>query len=362
MNLISDKFCLNRFHLLLSDFQKIYDCLDIKITERGESFYQTRMEAVVKELDQKGLLEEDEGRKIMWANDPSCTIPMIIVKSDGGFTYDTSDMAALKHRITEAKADWVIYVTDAGQAGHFNLVFKCGLRAGFYSPSEVRLDHVGFGVVLGEDKKKFKTRSGDTVRLSDLIKEGKHRALEKLKEKNRDNHLTAEELQQAQDSVAYGCIKYADLSHNRNHEYVFSFDKMLEDKGNTAVYLLYAYTRIRAIARNSNLTPEKIIELSKTNSISLEHEKEWKLGKALMRFPEVLTKITKDLYLHPLCEYLYEIATTFTEFYDSCYCIERNSSGEIVKINNGRILLVEATALVMKKCFDILGLKPVSKM
>lgn len=343
------------------EFQKIYDCLDIKLIERGESFYQTRMEAIVKDLEQKGLLEEDEGRKIMWSGDDS-SIPLTIVKSDGGFTYDTSDMAAIKQRLEEEKADWVIYVTDAGQAGHFQLIFKCAERAGIVDPSKHRLDHVGFGVVLGEDKKKFKTRSGDTVRLSDLIEEGLKRALDKLKEKERDKVLTPEELKSSQESVAYGCIKYADLSHNRNHEYVFSFDKMLEDKGNTAVYLLYAYTRIRSIARTANFSPNDIQELAKTASVSLEHEKEWKLGKVLLRFPEVLMKITKDLCLHHLCEYVYEIATAFTEFYDSCYCVEKDSSGDIVKVNHGRILLAEATALIMGKCFDILGLKPVSKM
>lgn len=174
--------------------------------------------------------------------------------------------------------------------------------------------------------------------------------------------MNPEELRKAQESVAYGCIKYADLSHNRNHEYVFSFDKMLEDKGNTAVYLLYAYTRIKSIARNANFTPEKIKEIVKTHQISLDHEKEWKLAKVLIRFPDVLFKITKDLCLHHLCEYVYEIATTFTEFYDNCYCIEKDSSGDIVKVHHGRILLTEATAMILEKCFNILGLKPVEKM
>lgn len=132
------------------EFQKIYDCLEIKLTERGESFYQTRMEAIVKELEEKGLLEEDEGRKIMWSRD--ATVPLTVVKSDGSFTYDTSDMAALKQRLTEEKADWVIYVTDAGQAGHFQLIFGCGEKAGLVDPKKVRLDHVGFGVVLGKCK------------------------------------------------------------------------------------------------------------------------------------------------------------------------------------------------------------------
>lgn len=225
-----------------------------------------------------------------------------------------------------------------------------------------RVDHVGFGVVLGEDKKKFKTRSGDTVRLLDLLDEGLKRSLDKLTQKEREKVLSPEELKQAQESVTYGCIKYADLSHNRNHEYVFSFDKMLEDKGNTAVYLLYAYTRIKSIARNANFTSEKITELAKTNQISLDHEKEWKLAKVLIRFPDALLKITDDLCMHHLCEYVYEIATTFTEFYDSCYCIEKDSSGDIIKVHFGRILLAEAAAMVMAKCFNILGLKPVSRM
>lgn len=138
------------------DFNKIYDRLDVTLTERGESFYQSRMEEVVKELEEKGLLEEDEGRKIMWAE--GISVPLTIVKSDGGFTYDTSDMAAIKQRLHEEKADWIIYVTDSGQMGHFQQVFKCAQKAGFVNPNKHRLDHVGFGVVLGEDGKKFKTR------------------------------------------------------------------------------------------------------------------------------------------------------------------------------------------------------------
>ncbi|XP_022907770.1 probable arginine--tRNA ligase, cytoplasmic [Onthophagus taurus] len=342
------------------EFQKIYDRLEIKITERGESFYQKRMEDIVKELNDNGYLEEDDGRKIMWG-EQNVGIPLTICKSDGGFTYDTSDMAAIKQRLHEDKCDWIAYVTDAGQATHFETIFKCARRAGILK-SHHRVDHVGFGVVLGEDKKKFKTRSGDTVRLIDLLDEGLKRALDKLQEKGRHEILTPEELKAAQESVAYGCIKYADLCHNRNHEYVFSFDKMLEDKGNTAVYLLYAYTRIRSIARNANYSPEKIKEISKTCQISVDHEKEWKLVKVLLRFPDVLIKITKDLCLHHLCEFIYEISSTFTEFYDSCYCVEKDSSGDIVKVNDGRMLLTEATALIMAQCFDILGLKPVSKM
>merc|ERR1711860_164231 len=153
-----------------------------------------------------------------------------------------------------------------------------------------------------------KTRSGDTVRLVDLLDEGLKRAEDKLLEKEREKHLSKEEFQAAKTSIAYGCIKYADLSHNRNHEYVFSFDKMLEDKGNTAAYMLYAYTRISSIARNVNLTSESILEDVQKNKteVSLEHEKELKLAKLLLRLADVLVKTADDLYLHTLCEYMYE--------------------------------------------------------
>ncbi|XP_011299581.1 arginine--tRNA ligase, cytoplasmic [Fopius arisanus] len=342
------------------EFDKLYERLDVKIIERGESFYQKMMEVIVKDLEAKGLLEEDEGRKIMWGEKPNTGIPFTIVKSDGGFTYDTSDMATLKHRLEEEKGDWLIYVTDAGQAVHFQLLQSCGKRAGILKHQ--RFSHVPFGVVLGEDKKKFKTRSGDTVKLLDLLDEGLKRALDKLREKGRDKELSPEELKAAQEAVAYGCIKYADLSHNRNLEYVFSFDKMLEDKGNTAVYLLYQLTRIRSIARIANVTPEQMKKAIETTPVTLDHEKEWKLAKVLLKFPDVLLKITKDLYLHTLCEFCYEISSAFSEFYDKCWCLEKNSVGEIVKVNMGRILLAEATAIVLEQCFYILGLKTVARM
>ncbi|KAE9543373.1 hypothetical protein AGLY_002173 [Aphis glycines] len=338
------------------EFQKIYKRLNINIIERGESFYQSRMENVVKELENKGFLENDDGRKIMWS--PESSIPLTIVKSDGGFTYDTSDMAALKQRIEEEKADRIIYVTDSGQSVHFETLKKCAIHCGILDPSKVLMDFVGFGVVLGEDKKKFKTRSGDTVRLVGLLDEGVKRARDKLVEKGRDKVLTDEELELAETAVAYGCIKYADLCHNRSHDYIFSFDKMLEDKGNTAVYLLYALTRIRSIINNLGTHTQDLNE-----PISLDHEKEWKLAKTLLRFSEVLSKITEDFCLHHLCEYLYDVATTFNEFYDNCYCIEKNSqTGEIEKVYTGRILLCKITAEYMNTGLTLLGINTVSRM
>merc|ERR1711925_35031 len=156
------------------------------------------------------------------------------------------------------------------------------------------------------------------------LDEGIKRAHDKLLEKGRDKELTNEELEAAQKSVAYSCIKYADLSHNRVMDYVFSFDKMLDDKGNTAVYLLYAYTRVQSIQRTANVDPKVLEEFKKKTGITLDHEKEWKLGKMLCRYPEVLVR-TMD----KLCEYLYELSTALTEFYDACYVVEKDrESGE----------------------------------
>lgn len=351
-------------HVSRQEFQKIYDRLDINIIDRGESFYQDRMSALVKQLKDRGLLEEDEGRMIMWGNPDGKNeglVPMTIVKSDGGYTYDTSELATIQNRVDEEKGDRFIYVVDNGQAMHFTILEACARRAGILKECH-KIEFAGFGVVLGEDKKRFKTRSGDTVKLSDLLNEGLSRALNKLIEKGRDKVLTPEELTQAQEAIAYGCIKYADLSHNRLNDYVFSFDKMLDDKGNTAVYLLYALTRIRSIARTAQVSQEQLRAEFEKTGFQFSHDAEWKLAKVLIRFPEVILKVSNDLFLHTLCEYLYEISTVYTEFYDKCYCVEKDKDGKIVKIHYSRLMLCEVTATIMEKCFNILGIKTVSKM
>uniref|UniRef100_A0A8C0H3K9 Arginine--tRNA ligase, cytoplasmic n=1 Tax=Chelonoidis abingdonii TaxID=106734 RepID=A0A8C0H3K9_CHEAB len=315
------------------EFQKIYDCLDIKLVERGESYYQDKMKDIVQEFEERGFVQMDDGRKIVFV--PGGSVPLTIMKSDGGFTYDTSDLAALKQRLFEEKADIIVYVVDSGQVS-------------------TQTSALLFMLIV--------TR-GETVRLIELLEEGLKRSMDKLKDKERDKVLTEEELKAAQTSVAFGCIKYADLSHNRMNDYIFSFDKMLDDRGNTAAYLLYAFTRIRSIARLANIDEEMLQKAARETKILLDHEKEWKLGKCILKFPEILQKILDDLLLHTLCDYLYELATTFTEFYDNCYCVEKDrQTGTIVKVNMWRMLLCEATAAVMAKGFDILGIKPVQKM
>lgn len=346
------------------EFQEIYDRLNIRhLVERGESFYQEPMVELVKQLKAKNLLEDDNGRLIFWPSGKR-SIPLIVVKSDGGFTYDTSDLACIQHRAQIDKAERIIYVVDAGQSSHFQILFPGARDAGLYDPNRTTPEHVCFGAVLGEDKKKFKTRSGDTVRLRDLLDEGMDRALAKLLQKERDKVLTPEELRTAQEATAIGCIKYSDLANDRNHEYQFSFDRMLDDRGNTAVYLLYALTRIRSISRNANLDKSATELASSLPSVVLEHEREIKLAKQILKFAEVILQVSEDLYPHTLCTYLYDLSSTFSEFYDKCYVIEKyEENGEAkTRVNINRILLCEATALVMEKGLEVLGLKTCSKM
>jgi len=346
-------------------FQLIYDRLNVKnLVERGESFYYKLMVERVQELEKLGLVTEQEGRKLVFVD--ADQYPLTVVKSDGGFTYDSSDLACIKQRIFDEKADILLYVTDSGQSSHFDLIFKAARAAGWYDPSKVRVEHIGFGCVLGEDKKKFKTRSGETVRLMDLLDEGISRCEQKLAEKGRGKDLNEAELDAVKKAVAYGCIKYADLSHNLTNDYVFSYDKMLEDRGNTAAYLLYAFTRIKSIIRNSGVSEQALQDYAKTSheagNLKFEHEKETKLAKCMLKFPDVLSRVSRELTPNTLCEYLYELSTTFTEFYDSCYCIEKNKDTGAVTVHMDRLLLTDATASVMSECFSILGLQTVSKM
>lgn len=348
------------------EFQIIYNRLGIVgLQERGESFYHQLMPERIAELDKAGILVEEDGRKLIFPG--GSHLPLTVVKSDGGYTYDTSDLACIYQRIYDEKGGILIYVTDSGQLPHFLSIYSVARMMKWYDPNVTRVEHVGFGVVLGEDRKKFKTRSGDTVRLVDLLDEGLKRCAEKLKEKGRDKELTPEEFKAAQEAVAYGCIKYADLSHNRVNDYVFSFDKMLDDRGNTAAYLLYAYTRIKSISRVANVSTWEMITAARmalgNEGVILNDPKELKLARYLVRFPEILQRVCVDLTPNTLCDYLYDLATVFTEFYDNCYCVEKDrKTGEIIRIHTNRLLLCEATTTVMDQCFRILGLSTVHKM
>jgi arginyl-tRNA synthetase len=268
-------------------------------------------------------------------------VPLMVQKSDGGFGYDSTDLAAIHYRFVEKNADWVVYVTDSGQWGHFRLVFKAAQMMGWI-PGHKRVDHVGFGLVLGADGKKFKTRSGETVRLYELLDEAMLRAKASIFEKRQadskdeESGVAALSLEDAEGieriarSVGYGAVKYADLKTTRIMDYTFDFDRMLDFKGNTAVYLLYAYARIQSIFRKAGVSPEILTQSLQALSIHrvcfivifllcfVTLLSEVALAKQLLTFHDTLDSVVENLMPHTLCENLYNTSSLFSDFFRDC--------------------------------------------
>jgi len=341
------------------EFKVIYDLLDVKLTERGESFYNPFLPAVVEALEKQGLVEENGGAKCVFlegfTNKEGEPLPLIVQKSDGGYNYATTDLAALKYRIKEDGAERIIYVTDAGQANHFEQVFQVAKKAGWL-PENVELVHVPFGLVLGEDGKKIKTRAGETVRLKDLLDEAIARAradLEtRLKEDGREE--TEEFIAHVAKVLGISAVKYADLSQNRITNYVFSYDKMLALKGNTAPYLLYAYVRVQGISRKGNIDFEKLGEQAK---ILLNEETELVLAKHILKLGEVIQDVEKDLLPNRLCQYLYELSQKFNQFYDQCPVLQAEEP-----LRTSRLVLSNITARTLKLGLSLLGIEVLERM
>ena len=341
------------------EFQSIYDLLDIKLTERGESFYNPLLPAVVDDLAQQGLLVEDAGAKCVFlegfTNKAGEPLPLIVKKSDGGYNYATTDLAAIRYRIQQDGAERIIYVTDAGQANHFAQVFQVARRAGWLI-DEVEVVHVPFGLVLGEDGKKLQTRSGETVRLRDLLDEAIARAradLEaRLKEEGRQE--TEKFKTNVAKVVGISAVKYADLSQNRTSNYVFSFDKMLALQGNTAPYMLYAYVRIQGISRKGDIDFE---QLGTDAKILLQEETELVLAKHLLNLSEVLNEVEQDLLPNRLCQYLYELSQKFNQFYDQCPVLKANEPQR-----TSRLVLCDLTARTLKLGLSLLGISVLERM
>ncbi|BAF16646.1 arginine--tRNA ligase, chloroplastic/mitochondrial isoform X2 [Oryza sativa Japonica Group] len=341
-----------------NEFDMVYKLLNVKLEEKGESFYNPFIPQVLEELNNKGLIKESEGAKVIFIEGHQ--IPLIVVKRDGGFNYASTDLAALWYRLNVEKAEWIIYVTDVGQQQHFDMFFNAARMAGWLpDPKEKKYpktNHVGFGLVLGSDGKRFRTRSTEVVRLIELLDEAKSRSkselLQRLTENGKIVDWTEEELEKTSEAVGYGAVKYADLKNNRLTNYTFSFEQMLSDKGNTAVYLQYAHARICSIIRKSNKDVE---ELKMSGAISLDHPDERVLGLYLIRFAEVVEEACTNLLPNVLCEYLYNLSEMFTRFYTNCQVV---GSPE----ETSRLLLCQATAVVMRQCFELLGITPVYKL
>jgi len=353
-----DAFCRES----LRHSHEIYRLLDVRLEDRGESFYNPALPEVVDELLTKGHASEDQGAVCVfvegWKNREGQPLPMIIRKSDGGFNYDTTDLAALKHRIVEEKADRIVYVTDSRQKQHFDMLFAAGRKAGWV-PDPVTLDHVGFGMVLGADRKPFKTRTGGTIKLKSLLEEAAARArTAALSQEERRPELGAEQREDVAQSIGLGAVKYADLSHNVTSDYVFDWDTMLAMEGNTAPYMLYAYARVRSIGRKAGVDFEA---LPPDLPLVVEHDSEILLAKQLLNFGSVVRQVAVELRPHILTDYLYELSRAFSTFYDRNLGV-RVIDAEPESLRLSRLRLCDLTARTLRQGLDLLGIRVVEQM
>ncbi|HAC64672.1 MAG TPA: arginine--tRNA ligase [Cyanothece sp. UBA12306] len=341
------------------EFQVIYDILDIKILERGESFYNLLLEDIVKQLEQQELLKEDAGAQCVFldgfTNKSGDPLPLIVQKSDGGYNYATTDLAALKYRINQDQAQRIIYVTDAGQSNHFAQVFQVAKKANIITKN-VEIIHVPFGLVKGEDGKKLKTRSGTTIKLRDLLDEAVIYARKDLETrlKAEDRQESEEFIKNVAQVVGISAVKYADLSQNRTSDYIFSYDKMLALQGNTAPYMLYAYARIKSISREGKINFEN---LEQDAQIFLKEETEIELAKYLLQLSEIIQEVEKTLLPNRLCDYLYELSKKFNRFYENCPVLKSEEP-----LRTSRLLLCDVTARTLKLGLSLLGIPVLERM
>lgn len=341
---------------------EVYEELDIRgLVTRGESFYNPMLPDVVKELEEKGLAVEDQGAVCVFVdgftNREGNPLPMIIRKSGGGYNYDTTDLAGVRHRVTEEHADRIIYVTDKRQAQHFEMVFAAARKAGWI-PEDVRVEHVGFGMILGPDRKPFRSRDGGTVKLADLLQEAEERSYQLVGEDERRQGFSEAQRREIAHTVGIGAVKYADLSHNLATDYVFDWDTMLALEGNTAPYMLYAYARVRSIGRKAGIDFDA---LPADLPIVLEHESEVALAKQLLNFGAVVRQVSEELRPHHLTDYLYSLSRAFSTFYDRERGV-RVIDAEPEAVRHSRLRLCDLTARTLKQGLYLLGIPVLEQM
>ena len=341
----------------------IYLRLGVNLTDEhicGESFYKDMLPDIVKHLKGEGVAEESDGAVCVFPegfkNKEGEPLPLIVQKSDGAYLYATTDLAAIRYRVGELKAEKIIYVTDARQSLHFDMVFAVARKAGWV-PDNVELVHVTFGSVLGENGKPLKTRSGENVKLKDLLDEAVERAKQIVKEKNPE--LSADKKGKIAQAVGIGAVKYADFSNNRTSDYVFSFDKMLAMDGNTAPYMQYAYARIKSIERKAQSKDVDIeTELSGVKELNLTEPDELNLAKHLVRYGEAIEAAAGDYRPNYLTSYLYELAQKFSGFYTNCPVLVAGPGKRPT-----RLLLCDLTARTIRHGLDeLLGIEVVGQM
>jgi len=340
--------------LSLREFEKIYQRLGVKFDYiLGESYYNSALKGLVKRLRDIGLATESEGATVIFFDDiPELKEkPAIIEKSDGGANYTTTDLATLEYRLETWQPAEIVYVTDARQQLHFKELFNIFGR--WMPNAPVKLSHVYFGMILGPNNKPFKTRTGENVKLTDLLNEAEERALAVVTEKNPD--LPEAERKEIARIVGLGAIKYSDLLPNRQSDYVFNWDKMLALNGNTAPYLLYAYTRVRSIFRKAqeSITPGETLE----PLFELNSPDELLLAKHLMTFGLTLEAVADEYRPNFLCNYLFELAGHFARFYESCPVLKATPQEKA-----DRLALCQLTGKVLKEGLSALGIETTEKM
>ena len=338
--------------------QRNYDRLNVTLTEQdvmGESLYNPMLPGIVEDLKKQGLAVEDDGAFVVYLdefkNKEGDAMGVIVQKKDGGFLYTTTDIAAAKYRYETLKADRALVFSDTRQSQHMQQAWLITRKAG-YVPDSFSLEHKNFGMMLGKDGKPFKTRTGGTVKLADLLDESIERATLLINEKN--SNLSDTEKAAVIEAVAIGAVKYADLSKSRTTDYVFDWDNMLSFEGNTAPYMQYAYTRIRSIFNKADVEPS----ILSTAPLMLIDEKERALVIKLLQFEEAVQTVGKEGTPHVLCAYLYELAGVFSSFYEHCPIL--NAEDEAVKLS--RLKLALLTEKTLKQGLDLLGIKTVEKM
>jgi arginyl-tRNA synthetase len=329
----------------------VYGRLGVLLTgddSRGESFYNDMLADICDELEQKGIAVPSDGALCVYkegvVDRDGNPFGLIIRKSDGGYGYGTTDLAALKYAAENDKADRVIYVVDARQTQHFQIVFDAAKRAGWLDHSVP--EHAAFGAILGEDGTPFKTRSGDVVKLASLLDEASTRAADLIAEKSHD--LTQEEAADLPAQIGIGAIKYSDLSNNRIKDYVFDWDRMLAMEGNTAPYLQYAVARINSLIRKAN-QEDTNFDLTEIVAAS-DFEKN--VVKELSKFGEVLHDVEATLEPHRLCTYLFDLAQIFTSFYENCPVLKEENGN----VRKSRLALSFLVARTLRTGLDLLGI------
>ncbi|HWV07991.1 MAG TPA: arginine--tRNA ligase [Pseudomonas sp.] len=357
--------CMRLWHrfndISLSHCQKAYDRLGVKLTPadvKGESAYNDDLPGVVADLKAKGLLTEDNGAQCVfldeYKNAEGNPLPVIVQKAGGGYLYSTTDLAAMRYRSQTLKADRALYFVDQRQALHFQMAFEVARRAGFVHDG-MQLEHMGFGTMNGADGKPFKTRDGGTVKLIDLLDEAEQRAYALVKALNESKGivLAEDELRQIAHAVGIGAVKYADLSKHRTSDYSFNFELMLSFEGNTAPYLLYAYTRVAGVFRKLGKGADEI-----DGEIQLVAEQEQALAAKLAQFGEVLGNVADKGTPHTLCSYLYDLAGLFSSFYENCPIL----TAEDPATQQSRLRLAALTGRTLKQGLELLGLETLERM